>query len=261
MRSIVASLFLLIGQPTAQINRQGPALDFASLYPDSNIFIPNRAEWQIIAYKERIDDFRKDPIGYNKIVFLGNSITEGGKDWNKMFGLNNVVNRGITGDITESMLARLNEIYYYKPIKVFLLIGLNDVFDGVVPYKQDITPEKIVNNIYRIASNIKTYSQGTEIYIQTLLPINEPQFRRVRGFYPKHNTPLEIQINDINRKIIEKNDDNGCKVINLYSLFVDNDGRMKEELSKDGVHLNDEGYKVWANHVEKFIKIDETNID
>ena len=256
MRSIVASIFLLIGQSTGQINKQGPALDLASLYPDSNIFIPNRAEWQIIAYKGRIKDFRKD-----KIVFLGNSITEGGKDWNKMFGLNNIVNRGITGDITESMLARLNEIYYYKPIKVFLLIGLNDVFDGVVPYKQDITPERIVNNIYQIASNIKTYSQGTEIYIQTLLPINEPQFRSVRGFYPKHSTPLEIQINDINRKIIEKNDDNGYKVIDLYSLFVDNDGRMKEELSKDGVHLNDEGYKVWANHVEKFVKLNKANID
>ena len=261
MRSIVVSIFLLIGQPTAQINKQGPTLDLESLYPDSNIFIPNRAEWQIIAYKGRIKDFRKDPIGFNKIVFLGNSITEGGKDWNKIFGLNNIVNRGITGDITESMLARLNEIYYYKPIKVFLLIGLNDVFDGVVPYKQDITSEQITKNIYQIASKIKTYSQETEIYIQTLLPINEPQFRRVRGFYPTHITPLEIQINDINRKIIEKNNDNEYKVIDLYSLFVDNDGRMKEELSKDGVHLNDEGYKVWANHVEKFVKLDNANID
>ena len=50
-------------------------------------------------------------------------------------------------------------------------------------------------------------------------------------------------------------------MIDLYSLFVDNDGRMKEELSKDGVHLNDEGYKVWANHVEKFVKLNKANID
>lgn len=256
MRPLVASIFLLISQATAQSHSHGSTLDLSSLYPDSNLFIPNRAEWQIIAYKKRIKDFRKDPIGHNKIVFLGNSITEGGRNWNGKFGLSNIVNRGITGDITESMLARLDEIYYYKPLKVFLLIGINDVFDGVVPYSIEIMPERIAKNIYKIADSIKSHSQDTEIFIYTLLPVDEQKFRKVRGFYPVHNYPLEKQINEINQKIIDLGKDREYQIINLFSLFIDEKDKMKIELFKDGLHLNEAGYKAWANHIDKFVKAD-----
>jgi lysophospholipase L1-like esterase len=256
MRPLVASIFLLISQATAQSHSHGSTLDLSSLYPDSNLFIPNRTEWQIIAYKKRIKDFRKDPIGHNKIVFLGNSITEGGRNWNGKFGLSNIVNRGITGDITESMLARLDEIYYYKPLKVFLLIGINDVFDGVVPYSIEIMPERIARNIYKIADSIKSHSQDTEIFIYTLLPVDEQKFRKVRGFYPVHNYPLEKQINEINQKIIDLGKDREYQIINLFSLFIDEKDKMKIELFKDGLHLNEAGYEAWANHIDRFVKAD-----
>lgn len=251
---VVASILFLIGQTTVQSLDQGSDLDLSSLYPDSNLFIPNRAEWQISAYKKKIKDFRKDPIGQDKIVFLGNSITEGGGDWNSKFDLSNIVNRGITGDITESMLARLEEIYYYKPLKVFLLIGINDIFDGVIPYSTQITPEKIANNIYNIADSIKSHSQNTEIFIYTLLPVDEQKFRKVRGFYPKHNYSLEKQINEINQKILDLGKDRKYQIIDLFSLFIDDKNKMKLELFKDGLHLNDAGYKAWTDHIENFVK-------
>ena len=71
---------------------------------------------------------KKKPIGYNKIVFLGNSITKGGGDWNKRLNVTNIINRGISGDISEGVLERLDEIVHYKPIAVFLLIGFNNFF-------------------------------------------------------------------------------------------------------------------------------------
>ncbi len=88
------------------------------LYPDKELSFPNQAQWQFDAYHKRIDEFKKDPIGYNKIVFLGNSITQGGGDWNDRFNISNAVNRGISGDCTVSMQARLEEIYHYKPIEI-----------------------------------------------------------------------------------------------------------------------------------------------
>ena len=79
----------------------------SKVYPDSDLKIKNQGDWARNRYFERIQDFKTDPIGYNKIVFLGNSITKGGGDWNKRLGTSNIVNRGISGDITEGVLERL----------------------------------------------------------------------------------------------------------------------------------------------------------
>ena len=99
-------------------------------------------------YHKRIDEFKNNPIGSGKIVFLGNSITEAGGDWNKRFvSANKIVNRGISGDITEGVLSRLDEIIHYKPIAVFILIGINDIFNADLPDRHKITPLYVSDNI------------------------------------------------------------------------------------------------------------------
>ena len=57
------------------------------LYPKSNIQIKYQSPWQREFYFNRIEKFKNNPIGNNKIVFLGNSITEGGGDWNQRFSI------------------------------------------------------------------------------------------------------------------------------------------------------------------------------
>ena len=94
----------------------------SGLYPSSDLKIEGQGDWAKKRYFKRIDDFKKKPIGYNKIVLLGNSITKGGGDWNKRLNVTNIINRGISGDISEGVLERLDEIVHYKPIAVFLLI-------------------------------------------------------------------------------------------------------------------------------------------
>ena len=49
------------------------------MYPPKNIKIKFQQDWQYNLYHKRIIDFKKFPIGFKKIVFLGNSITEGAK--------------------------------------------------------------------------------------------------------------------------------------------------------------------------------------
>ena len=254
MRLISFTIFFLLNQITAQLDKHNSNVDLEALYPDSNLFISHRADWQISAYKKRINDFKENPIGYKKIVFLGNSITEGGRDWNKKFGLNNVINRGITGDITGGVLARLDEIHYYKPTAVFLLIGLNDIFNGDIPYQEGLTTSYVAENILRIAKEIQRHSESTEIFIQTILPIDKKKFMEVRGFYPQHSVPLMSQINEINLKIYKKNKNNAFTVIDLHSAFVNERGLMNEVYSTDGVHLNEAGYQVWVEYVGKYVR-------
>ena len=53
------------------------------LYPSDSQFIRGQVKWQSNLYFPRIEEFRQSPIGFNKIVFLGNSITQGGNNWNQ----------------------------------------------------------------------------------------------------------------------------------------------------------------------------------
>ena len=151
---ILLAAFLYTGLMVARANTQEDKTSLRSLYPVKGHFIKYQQEWQMSLYNKKIDEFKNNPIGQGKIVFLGNSITEAGGDWNVRFGTSNIVNRGISGDITEGVLNRLDEIIHYKPIALFLLIGINDIFDANIPERQKITPSYVSNNIFSIVETI-----------------------------------------------------------------------------------------------------------
>ena len=85
-----------------------------SLYPGDSVAILYHTDWTKNHYRERILEFKKNPVQKGDIVFLGNSITEGGKDWGARLNLPNVKNRGISGDCTDGVLQRLGEINFFE---------------------------------------------------------------------------------------------------------------------------------------------------
>ena len=215
------------------------------------IAIKYQEDWQRDFYLKRIAQFKKEPIGFNKIVFLGNSITEGGNDWNKRFGVNNIVNRGISGDITEGILSRLDEIIYYKPTAIFLLIGINDIFDNH-PDKKNINSSQVAKNIIQIAENIQKDCRNTKIFIQTILPVDIQKHMNYNDrSLSSYNSEMVNQIIAINRLIIGQNN---FPVIDLHSAFVDERGLMNKAYTTDGVHLNDIGYKAWVKYVNNYVQ-------
>ena len=121
-----------------------------NLYPVSDISIKYQLDWQKKFYNEKIIEFKNNPIGHGKIVFLGNSITQGLRHHIHEFYREDIVNRGISGDYTDGVLARLQEIKYYKPKAVFLLIGLNDFFDDNSD-RPERTPQYVAKNIFLIS--------------------------------------------------------------------------------------------------------------
>ncbi|MEC7736140.1 MAG: GDSL-type esterase/lipase family protein, partial [Candidatus Neomarinimicrobiota bacterium] len=149
---------------------------------------------------------------------------------------------------------RLDEIIYYKPIAVFLLIGINDIFNADIPDRGKITPSYVSENILKIADQIADQSPSIKIFIQTILPVNHEIYTEINGMFPDHAVPLPVQINQINSLI--KNNDLGNKytIIDLHSAFVDEHGLMNGAYSTDGVHLNDAGYQVWVEYVGKYVQ-------
>lgn len=219
------------------------------LYPKESKLIKDQVQWQFDLYFPRIKEFKQSPIGFDKIVFLGNSITEGGGDWNQRFKTKNIINRGISGDFTSGVLARLDELTYFQPKAIFLLIGLNDIF-GINDDR--ISSDYVFKQINRIANEIYNKSPKTELYIQTLLPVDEKKYLKVKGFFPSHDEPLPEKIIEINKKLLNNSQKN-YTVINLYKHFINEDNGVKGFLFKDGVHLNENGYKLWTKILEKYI--------
>ena len=114
-------------------------------------------------YYQRATLFEELPVTSKDIIFLGNSITNGG-EWSELLGNKYVKNRGISGDVCMGVYERLNSILKGKPAKIFLLIGINDVSRGT-------SADTIVNQIARITRKIKEDSPKTKLYLQSILPV------------------------------------------------------------------------------------------
>lgn len=188
-------------------------------------------------YKSRLEFFRKMPDLKNEIVFLGNSLTEGGK-WHELIPKKHVINRGISGDVTYGILARLDEILSSKPSKIFLLCGINDMKRGI--------PNAVIEaNIERILRQIKSHSPKTKLYVQGLLPVNE-------SMLPASYSNLSNgKIDSLNKNLEMLSAKWGASYISLKTVFADDKGSLRKELSIDGLHLRQASYILWANYLKK----------
>jgi lysophospholipase L1-like esterase len=188
-------------------------------------------------YLQRLEFFKKMPNQKNEIVFLGNSITEGGK-WQELIPNKHVVNRGISGDVTYGVIARMDEVLAAKPARIFILIGINDMKRG--------TPQEVILNNYRkIIRMVKTQSPATKIYVESILPVNKAM---LPATYAKLSNPAILEINNQLKAICgaEK-----LNYVNLHEVFAGPDGELKKELSLDGLHLRSAAYILWADYLKK----------
>lgn len=210
-------------------------------------------------YKRKAVFDRERPIGENDIVFLGNSLTEGGK-WETYFpeveaklqkkGAG-IRNRGIVGDTFGGIDARLDQILPGHPKTIFFLTGANDV-------SHNLTADSIANGIINVVRRIKRESPKTKIYLQSLLPINE-SFKRYRLLNGK-----TAMFSEINAKLEKMAKEEKVTFINLYPLLLANGPAdlalpadqqvLKPELTRDGLHITQEGYKIWADAIRKYVK-------
>ena len=186
-------------------------------------------------YHQRVSHFRTLPQTKDDIIFLGNSISDGG-EWSELFNDLQVKNRGISGDITAGVLHRLDEVYSRKPAKVFLLIGTNDLARGV-------KADSVVSNILWIADLIKAKSPATKLYVQSIFPVNE-SFGKFAGHMSKRS-----EIAEVNRVLRENAPAKHYTFLNISAALSDSTGRLNSAYTNDGLHLTGAGYLKWKETI------------
>lgn len=192
-------------------------------------------------YYQRATLFEKLPIDSTDIVFLGNSITNGG-EWAELFHDARIKNRGISGDICEGVYDRLDAITQGKPNKIFLLIGVNDISRGT-------STDSISSAVKKIIKKIKYDTPRTKVFLQSVLPIN-PDF----GMFESHIKRVS-EIKCLNEKLIRLAKEENVSYIDLYSHFVlPKSDKMNPQYTNDGLHLLGEGYLKWVEIIRKQIE-------
>ncbi len=187
-----------------------------------------------LSYLHRDDILQKLPIAQgSKIIFLGDIHTQQA-EWAELFEHQQIINRGITGDVTEGLLKRLPTIVAMQPQKIFLMIGVNDLFVGV---PQEMT----ISNYQKILQTIQNQSPTTRIIVQSVLPINN----KVR------QTNIDNQlIASFNSALRQLTTQQKVTFIDLTAAFSDKNANLRSEFTFDGVHLNGNGYAAWRETIK-----------
>lgn len=189
-------------------------------------------------YKGRMELFENLPKTKNAVVFLGNSITERA-NWYELLPKKQILNRGIGGDNTFGVLARLDDILAQKPKKVFLLIGINDVGRG-------LPLEVITGNYEKILSKFKKDSPRTRVYVQSVLPMNDDI---LSAAYLKNKKEI---VKSLNKEIISLAEKFDYEYIDLYQdVFSDGYGNLIPELTIDGIHINPQANVKWVDYLKE----------
>lgn len=192
-------------------------------------------DWAHLKKYEKENEQLKKINEANRVVFMGNSITEGWSNFDKDFFIKNpFVNRGISGQTTPQMLVRFKpDVVNLNPKAVVILAGINDIAGNTGPISLKNTAENIISMAeIAKANNIK-------VYICSTLPAID--FPWSPGLEPG---PKVIKLNTILKDYCIKN--NITYVDYFYSMADDEGGLKVPEYTTadDLVHPNLAGYKV-----------------
>ena len=192
-------------------------------------------------YKEENLKLGLPKVDENRVVFMGNSITQGWSEVNPDFFIGKpYINRGISGQTTPQMLVRFrSDVVNLKPKVVVILAGTNDIAGNTGP----TTLEMIEGNIASMVEIAK--ANNIKVVLCSLLPAYDYPWKP--GLEPAQ------KIIDLNKRIEDYALKNEIIYVDYFTSMVDNRNGLKKEYSEDGVHPNLAGYKVMEPIVEKAI--------
>lgn len=177
--------------------------------------------------------FRNIYTDKTDLVFCGDSISFR-VQWNEIFPDKITKNRGIPGDSSSGLLARIDSIIQTNPQKVFILIGINDICN-------EVRVEVFLDNYRRILEKLQSELPNSKIYVQSILPVkaDEKQWNKDVVFF--------------NSELMEICKKSNVTYIDLWNHFANSDGELREEYSYDGIHLSSIGYKCWKEILNKYV--------
>lgn len=167
------------------------------------------------------------------VVFMGNSITDGWDDAHpEFFSENNFACRGISGQVTSQMLCRFRaDVINLRPKAVVILAGTNDLALNNGP----IEMEHIVENIVSMAE--LALAARIQPIICSVLPAGK------YGWRPEVEQVPE-KIRELNARLHKYALERGIAWVDYHPALAAEDGSMRPEYTRDGVHPTRAGYDV-----------------
>ena len=197
--------------------------------------------WWMDRHNDRINNNVKTN---QKIVFIGNSITEWWEQEASWTALNQhynhkITNLGYAADQTQNVIWRLENGEFpvgINPEYVVINIGTNNWMSGG-------EPETIAAGIGKIIKIVNQNSPSSKIILMSLLP-------RGTGNHDERT----ISNNAVNEIIKQYDGCLGIQYLDLAQYYVNNNGSLKHELFTDALHLSSAGYEIWKEKIMKIIK-------
>ncbi|MGB5318428.1 GDSL-type esterase/lipase family protein [Eudoraea sp.] len=169
------------------------------------------------------------------IVFTGSSSIRMWPNLQESFPNHQIVNSGFGGSEATDLSYYLKELVLaYKPFKVFIYEGDNDINLGK-------SPKEIISVTKDIISKILAENATTEIVLISA----KPSIARwkLKGKYRRLNNKLA--------KLSNKS--NGVLYANVWDSMVENKKLKKELFLEDDLHMNSLGYDLWFNVIKNYI--------
>ena len=190
----------------------------------------HEADWQFDDMN-RFKALAREPGG---IVFAGDSLIAAGP-WGDFYS--SVHSRGIGGEKTSGLLARLGDITRTRPSQILLLTGSNDLSTSV-PTSQ------ILRNYRAILTKIRAESPQTRIVVFGILPVN-------RRFWPSYTPEAARDLSDRLRDLTSEFP--GVVFADLAPQLANSQGELREEFTTDGLHLKFKAYLAIEDQVRALL--------
>jgi lysophospholipase L1-like esterase len=226
---VLASFYFLLYTTVSFSQTKAPAKDTLRYRTNPNYTL-QQSMYDI--YKTRQAD----------IVMLGNSLTHGAA-WNELLGRPNVIERGITSDVLYGFESRINAIYKLNPKIVFIMGGLNDIYNW--------TPVEDIFAVYtRIISGLRSRNIIPVIQSTTY---SAKTYAKDWGGTPEGNFGRNREVDKLNKLLSDYAKKNNIDYIDVNALTAGKDGFLRPELTWDGIHFKADAYKLWAREVDKIL--------
>lgn len=199
------------------------------------------------AWQMRVDWFKtlNKYVQKDTTVLVGDSLTNEFLV-TEMLPNKNICNRGIGGDTSEGVLKRMSEsIFDLNPKQMFLLIGANDI------QLTELSNDEIVSNINTICRQAKEYREDMIINCVSVAPVCETVLAHVdKETVGKRANERIREINKLIKKVAENNNYN---YINLYDFLADENGSLRGEYTREGLHFSQLAYEKITEELRKLV--------
>lgn len=191
--------------------------------------------------EEKVARYREmnQTVTYGKTVCAGSSLME-------MFTVNQlleefgceeiVYNRGVSGFVTDELLDNLDVcILDLKPTRLFINIGTNDLSNP------EITMDQLMDKYDHLLNLVEEALPGIEIFLMAYYPVNYEAATEEMKQCLKIRTNEKIR--EANGRVRELAKKHHQKYIDVNRMLKDEQGRLKEEYTIEGMHINIQGYR------------------